>query len=60
MVIAVEPILEFAAEELHIRIEDTVLITDDGAEVLTAGVPKELDELVALVGTSLAQGDALR
>ena len=43
--------LEFAAEELHIRIEDTVLITDDGAEVLTVGVPKELDEMLALVGS---------
>jgi Xaa-Pro aminopeptidase len=57
-VIAVEPMLEFAAEELHIRIEDTVLITDDGAEVLTVGVPKDVDELLALVGNSLAQGDA--
>lgn len=50
-VIAVEPILEFAAEKLHIRIEDTVLITDQGAEVLTVGVPKELAELLALVGS---------
>jgi len=58
MVIAVEPMLEFAAEELHVRIEDTVVITDDGAEVLTVGVPKELDELLALVGNSLARGDA--
>jgi len=52
MVIAAEPILEFAAEELDIRIEDTVLITDDGAEVLTVGVPKELNELLALVRSS--------
>jgi len=57
-VIAVEPMLEFAAEELHIRIEDTVLITDDGAEVLTVGVPKDVDELLALVGSSSAEGDA--
>jgi Xaa-Pro aminopeptidase len=53
MVIAVEPILEIAAEEMHIRIEDTVLITADGVEILTTGLPKEVDELLALVGSGL-------
>jgi len=32
-----------------IRIEDTVLITADGCEVLTAGVPKEIEEVEALL-----------
>jgi Xaa-Pro aminopeptidase len=50
MVIAVEPIIEIPEEGLHIRIEDTVLITKDGVENLSAGVPKEIDELLALVG----------
>jgi Xaa-Pro aminopeptidase len=50
MVIAVEPIIEIPEEDLHIRIEDTVLITKDGVENLSAGVPKEIDELLALVG----------
>jgi hypothetical protein len=27
-----------------------VLITEDGAEVLSAGVPKEVDEMLKLVG----------
>ncbi|REJ73386.1 MAG: aminopeptidase P family protein [Acidobacteria bacterium] len=50
MVIAVEPIIEIPEEDLHIRIEDTVLVTEDGTLNLSAGVPKEIDELLALVG----------
>lgn len=49
MVIAVEPIVEDPARQLHVRIEDTVLITQAGPEILTAGVPKEADEVLALV-----------
>jgi Xaa-Pro aminopeptidase len=50
MVIAVEPIIDIPEEDLHIRIEDTVLVTEDGAEILSAHVPKEFDEVRALVG----------
>jgi len=51
MVIAVEPIIEIKEENLHIRIEDTILITDDGPVNLSAHVPKEVDEILALVGS---------
>jgi Xaa-Pro aminopeptidase len=34
---------------IGIRIEDVVVITADGCEVLTAGVPKEIDEIEALM-----------
>jgi len=47
-VITVEPGLYLAREGIGIRIEDTVLVTKDGAEVLSAGVPKERAEIEAL------------
>jgi Xaa-Pro aminopeptidase len=53
MVIAVEPIVEDASKQLHVRIEDTVLTTERGPEVLTPGVPKEIDEVLALVQQAL-------
>lgn len=50
MVIAVEPIVEIKEKQLHVRIEDTVLVTEGEPEILSVGVPKEIDELLALVG----------
>ena len=35
---------------IGIRIEDDVLVTHDGCEVMTRGVPKEIDEMEALIG----------
>ena len=52
MVIAVEPILEIPERNIHIRIEDTVLITEGEPEILSKVVPKEVDELLALVGAA--------
>jgi Xaa-Pro aminopeptidase len=37
---------------MGIRIEDEVLITRSGHEVLTASVPKEIAEIEALLGQS--------
>jgi Xaa-Pro aminopeptidase len=49
MVITVEPGLYLSEKNLGIRIEDTVLITRDGCEVLTLDVPKERAEIEKLM-----------
>ena len=49
MVIAVEPIIEMPDKQLHIRIEDTVLVTDGDPLILSAAVPKEVDEILKLL-----------
>lgn len=49
VVFNVEPILEFPDRKIHIRLEDTILITENGAENLTAGVPAETERVYALV-----------
>ncbi len=55
MVIAVEPIIDIPEENLHIRIEDTVLVTEEGPVILSAHVPKEVDEVLALVGRDVGR-----
>ena len=49
MVMAIEPILDIPEQQLHIRVEDTILVTPTGAEILTTPLPKEVDELLALI-----------
>jgi len=45
MVLTVEPGLYIAEESIGIRIEDDVLVTDDGCEVLSASIMKTVDEI---------------
>ena len=45
----VEPLLELPEKKIHMRLEDTVLITPTGAVNMTAGVPAGLDEIYALI-----------
>ena len=49
MVFAIEPALYDPANSMGIRIEDTVLITPTGCEVLTKGVPKEIEDIEKLL-----------
>jgi Xaa-Pro aminopeptidase len=45
MVITVEPGLYLPEEGIGIRIEDVVLVTDAGAKILSAALPREADEI---------------
>ena len=62
MVLTVEPGLYFASwrtdvpiperySGIGVRIEDNILITDDGPVVLTESCPKEISEIESLIGT---------
>lgn len=51
MVFAIEPALYYPDRNIGIRIEDTVLITKDGCEVLSKDVPKEIEKIEALLKT---------
>ncbi len=49
MVIANEPLCVFPEENLGVRVEDTILITEDGCENLTAGIPRTVSEIEAMM-----------
>jgi Xaa-Pro aminopeptidase len=49
MVFANEPLVIYAQENLGVRVEDTILITETGSENLTAGIPREVKDIEALM-----------
>jgi Xaa-Pro aminopeptidase len=49
MVFANEPYMFWPNENLGVRVEDTVLITGNGCENLTAGIPRTIAEIEALM-----------
>jgi Xaa-Pro aminopeptidase len=51
-VVTVEPIVEFPEQQMHFRVEDTILVTDNGPEILSASVPKEMSDVEKLVGST--------
>ena len=45
MVITIEPGIYIPEENIGVRIEDTVLVTEDGARVMSAALPTDPDEI---------------
>ena len=46
---AVDPQMRVPEEDLYIRVEDTVVVTEDGVEILTGSAPWDLDEVEKLM-----------
>jgi Xaa-Pro aminopeptidase len=49
MVVTLEPGIYIPEENLGVRIEDDILITDTGAKLLTARLPRTIDEIEAFM-----------
>lgn len=49
LVIAVDPMIWVPQERLYVRVEDTVVVTEDGIENLTGFVPRAPDEIERLM-----------
>jgi Xaa-Pro aminopeptidase len=56
MVFAVDPQLRVPEENLYMRVEDTIVVTQEGVENLTQFAPSELDEIEKMVeGSGIVQ-----
>jgi Xaa-Pro aminopeptidase len=49
MVCACDVFATFPEEDLGVRVENTVLITDTGCEILNPGIPREIDAIETLI-----------
>jgi Xaa-Pro aminopeptidase len=49
MVFSIEPALRVEEEKIYIRLEDVIVITRTGADILTTFVPMEIDEIEKLM-----------
>lgn len=49
VVFNVEPIIEDKALKLHLRLEDTIIVTESGHENVTASTPTDVDAIMALM-----------
>jgi len=53
MVFACDVFAVFPGEDLGVRVENTVLITETGCEILNPGIPREIEEIEALMSNSV-------
>ena len=51
MVITIEPGIYLPDEAIGVRIEDMVLVTDTGYELLSGRLPREVDEIERLMSS---------
>ena len=50
MIITIEPGVYIPEESLGVRIEDTILVTENGPKILSDALPREIEEIEKLVG----------
>jgi Xaa-Pro aminopeptidase len=50
MVITIEPGIYIPEENIGVRIEDTILVTENGCKILSGALPREVEEIEKLVG----------
>ena len=53
MVLTIEPGIYLSDENLGVRIEDDILVTEHGAEVLSAGVPRTTEDIERLIQSAV-------
>lgn len=56
MVLTIEPGIYLTDEQLGVRIEDDVLVTEDGYEVLSDDAPRTVDEIESLMAEGRWRG----
>jgi len=53
MVFTIEPGIYIEDEQIGVRIEDDILVTETGSELLSAGAPRSVDDIEALMSRPL-------
>jgi Xaa-Pro aminopeptidase len=60
MVLTIEPGIYIASENLGVRIEDDILVTDTGHEILSADAPRTIEEIERIMADGRNANEAAR